>query len=113
MPQSKHAIKVGPPDVSPDLASHTPGVHSGNSKGRFFLGRLAEHRTALPGLVQRAHLRLRRCGKCQCNDVPILSVFYCYEVAQIAEQTGRSKRTIERLLREARGKLHAIFHDPE
>jgi len=36
-----------------------------------------------------------------------------YEVAQIAEQTGRSKRTIERLLREARGKLHAIFHDPE
>jgi len=35
VPQSKHAIKVGPPDVSPDLASHTPGVHSGNSKGRY------------------------------------------------------------------------------
>jgi RNA polymerase sigma-70 factor (ECF subfamily) len=36
-----------------------------------------------------------------------------YEVAQIAEQTGRSKRTVERLLQEAREKLQAIFHDPE
>jgi hypothetical protein len=28
-------LKVGSPDVSPDAPSHTPGVHSGNSKGNY------------------------------------------------------------------------------
>jgi hypothetical protein len=28
-------IKVGKPDVSPDLPSHTPGVNQGNSKGNY------------------------------------------------------------------------------
>jgi hypothetical protein len=28
-------IKVGKPDVSPDLPSHTEGVNQGNSKGNY------------------------------------------------------------------------------
>jgi RNA polymerase sigma-70 factor (ECF subfamily) len=32
-----------------------------------------------------------------------------HEIAHIAEQTGRSKRTVERLLQEARTQLHALF----
>jgi RNA polymerase sigma-70 factor (ECF subfamily) len=34
-----------------------------------------------------------------------------YEVAQIAEETGRSKRTVERFLQESRNKLNAIFRE--
>ena len=33
-----------------------------------------------------------------------------YDVAQIAEKMGRSKRTTERILQEARTKLYATFH---
>jgi RNA polymerase sigma-70 factor (ECF subfamily) len=36
-----------------------------------------------------------------------------FDVAQIAEKTGRSKRTTERILQEARTKLYAIFHEAE
>jgi hypothetical protein len=28
-------LKVGKPDVSPDLPSHTPGVNQGNAKGNY------------------------------------------------------------------------------
>ena len=28
-------IRVGKPDVSPDLAAHTPGVMQGNSRGNY------------------------------------------------------------------------------
>jgi hypothetical protein len=28
-------LKVGKPDVSPDLSSHTKGVNQGNSKGNY------------------------------------------------------------------------------
>jgi hypothetical protein len=28
-------LKVGKPDVSPDLPAHTPGVPQGNSKGNY------------------------------------------------------------------------------
>jgi RNA polymerase sigma-70 factor (ECF subfamily) len=34
-----------------------------------------------------------------------------YEVAQIAQQTGRSKRSVERLLQDARTRLNTIFHE--
>ncbi len=36
-----------------------------------------------------------------------------HEVAQIAVLTGRSKRTVERVLQEARTRLDAIFHEPD
>lgn len=36
-----------------------------------------------------------------------------YEVAQIAQATRRSKRTVERILQECRKHLHAIFHEPD
>ena len=28
-------LKVGRPDTTPDAPAHTPGVHSGNSKGNY------------------------------------------------------------------------------
>jgi RNA polymerase sigma-70 factor, ECF subfamily len=34
-----------------------------------------------------------------------------HEVAQIAQVTGRSRRTTERILQEARQQLHALFHE--
>jgi RNA polymerase sigma-70 factor (ECF subfamily) len=36
-----------------------------------------------------------------------------YDVAQIADKTGRSKRTTERILQEARTKLYGTFHETE
>lgn len=36
-----------------------------------------------------------------------------YEIAEIAEQTRRSKRTIERVLQEFRKRLHALLHEDD
>ncbi|MEA2479288.1 MAG: hypothetical protein QOJ07_1210 [Thermoleophilaceae bacterium] len=53
-------IKVGKPDVSPDLASHTEGVNQGNAKGNYERqeGHLADGRATAArstGLDPKAH----------------------------------------------------------
>jgi hypothetical protein len=30
-----NGIRVGPPDVSPDLPAHTPGINQGNQRGHY------------------------------------------------------------------------------
>jgi DNA-directed RNA polymerase specialized sigma24 family protein len=36
-----------------------------------------------------------------------------YEVAEIAQQTGRSKRTVERILQESRNQLKVLLAEEE